>query len=135
MAAFALNNMFVSIDGNDLSDRVKSATLTLDSNQLNSTAMGDAWTESLGGVKSGTLALEFIDDYAAGETDAVLWPLFGGQPVDFVVRPDAGAVSATNPNYSGKVLINAFSAGGSHGDLAMKSLSFPTSGPITRATS
>lgn len=134
MAAFALTNMFVSINGTDLSDRVKSATLTLDSNQLDPTAMGDGWTRALGGVKSGSLSIEFLDDMAAGETDAVLWPLFG-TVVNFITRPDAGAAGATNPNYSGQVLVSQVTVGGSHGELAMKSLTFPTSGEVTRATS
>jgi hypothetical protein len=134
MAAFALLNTFVELNSVDLSDRVKSATLTLDANELDPTAMGDDWKVALGGVKSGSLAIEFLDDYAAGETDATIWAAFG-TVVPFKVRPDAGAVSATNPTYSGSVLVTSISSGGSHGELAMKSLTFPTSGEITRATS
>lgn len=133
MAAFALTNEFVEINDVDLSDRVKSATLTLDSNQLDPTAMGDDWQVALGGVKSGSLSVEFLDDYAAGETDATLFPIFG-TVVTFKVRPDAGTVGATNPQYAGSVLISQITSGGSHGELAMKSLTFPTSGEVTRVT-
>ena len=131
MAAFALTNEFVEINSVDLSDKVKSATLTLDSNQLNPTAMSDSWTVALGGVKAGSLSIEFVDDYAAGETDATLWAAFG-TIVPFKVRPDAGAASATNPQYTGSVLATQINSGGSHGELAMKSVTFPTSGAVTR---
>jgi hypothetical protein len=133
MAAMALLNSFVSINGTDLSDTVKSATLTLDSAQLDPTAMGDTWTKALGGVKSGSLAIEFVDDFAAGELDSVLFPLFG-TVVAFVVRPDAGGATTSNPQYAGSVLITSHTALGSHGELAMKSLTFPTSGAVARTT-
>lgn len=95
--------------------------------------MGDSWVTATGGLKSGTLTIEFLDDFAASEVDATLWPLFG-TVTTFAVRPDAGSVSATNPTYSGSVFIAQHTLGGSVGDLAMKSLTFPTSGTVTRAT-
>lgn len=134
MAVLALLNEFVSINGVDLSDHVRQGTLTMEATALNSEAMGDGWTEVTGGLKSGTLALEFLDDFAASEVDATLWPIFG-TVVSFIVRPDAGAVSATNPNYTGSVFIQQHTIGGSLNEMAMKSLSFPTSGTVTRATS
>lgn len=134
MAVFALLNEYLAINSVALSDHIKGATLTLDSAQLDPTAMGDNWVKVLGGLKSGQLQIEFIDDYAASQTDATLWPLFG-TVVTFEVRPDAGAVSATNPKYTGSVHISQFVVGGSVGELAMKSLTFPTSGAVSRATS
>lgn len=133
MAAFALTNMFVELNSADQSDTIKSATLTLDSAQLDTTTMGDGWTEMIGGVKSGTLSLEFVDDVAASEIDSVLFPLFG-TVVPFKVRPDSAVVGAGNPQYSGSVFIAQTSLGGSHGELAGKSLTFPTSGAVARAT-
>lgn len=134
MSVFALVNQHLTLNSVDFSDHIKGATLTVDVNQLDPTAMGDGWVKALGGLKSGTLALEFMDDYAAGEVDATLWPILG-TVVTFIVRPDAGAVGATNPNYTGSVLITQHTVGGSLGELAMKSLSFPTSGTVARATS
>lgn len=133
MAVFALINQHVTINSVNLSDHVKSATLSVEAEQLDSTAMGDSWRESTGGLKSGSLSIEFHDDYAASNVDATLWPLFG-TVVTFIVRPDAGAVSATNPNYSGSIFIGQHNTGGNLGELAGKSLTFPTSGTVTRAT-
>jgi hypothetical protein len=136
MAAFALINEYIALSGTDKSAFFKSAVLTLDVAALDSTTMGDSWTEQTPGLKSGTLACTLNDDYAATTVDDFLFPLFG-TVVTFEVRPVAtGAVSATNPRYFGSVLINQHMLGGSVGDLAAKSgYSFPTSGAVTRATS
>lgn len=133
MAVFALTNEHLTINSVDLSTRVKSAVLTVDAAQLDATAMGDGWTVMLGGLKSGQLAVTFNDDFAAADVDATLWPILG-TVVPFIVRPVATAVSATNPNYTGSLLIAQHAVGGQVGDLASKQLTFPTSGAVTRAT-
>lgn len=134
MAVFALTDMYVALNGSasNLNDHVKSATLTVDVAQLDSTAMGDSWVEVIGGLKSGSLAIQFNDDAAASNIDSILWPLLG-TVVTFEVRPTSAAVGAGNPKYTGSVLISGAALGGSVGDLASKSLTFPTSGTITRA--
>lgn len=134
MAVFALTNEYVEINSVDLSDHVKAATLTVDAAQLDSTAMGDSWTEMIGGLKSGQLALTLNDDYANSSVDVTLWAALGSV-VTFKVRPVNGiAVSSTNPQYSGSVLVAQHALGGQVGDLASKQVTFPTSGAVTRAT-
>lgn len=133
MATFALLNEYLAINSVDLSDHVRQATLALEATALDSTAMGDTWTEQTGGLKSGTLTIEFLDDFAASEVDVTLWPLFG-TVTTFEVRPDAGAVSATNPKYTGSIFVQQHTVGGTLNEMAMKSLTLPTSGTVTRAT-
>lgn len=136
MAVFALTNMYVALNGatSNINDHVKSAVLTVDVAQLDSTAMGDSWVEVIGGLKSGSLAITFNDDAAASNIDSILWPLLG-TVVTFEVRPTDSAVGAGNPKYTGSVLISQAALGGGVGELASKSLTFPTSGAVTRATS
>lgn len=134
MSTFALLNEHVEINSVDLSDHVRAATLALEASQLDSTAMGDDWSEVTGGLKSGTLTIEFLDDFDASEIDDTLWPLFG-TVTTFLVRPDGAAVSATNPNYTGGLFIAQHSVGGSLNEMAGKSLTLPTSGTVSRATS
>ncbi len=134
MAVMALLNEYFSINAVNFSDHMKGATLTVDVAQLDPTAMGDGWTRALGGLKSGSVQIEWMDDFAVSSLDATLWPLLGTL-VPFEVRPDAGAVSTTNPKYTGSLLVAQHVVGGNLGELAMKSLTFPTSGAITRATS
>ena len=132
MSVYALTGQVVTVNAVDYSDHLKSATLTVDAAQLDTTDFASAgWTEVIGGLKSGTLALEFMDDVAANDVDEELWALLG-TVVTFTVKATNAAISTGNPEYQGSVLITGHSLGGAVGDLAMKSLSFPTSGAITR---
>jgi hypothetical protein len=134
MAVFAQLNGYVAINSVDLSDHVRSFELNMESNSVDTTAMGDTWATEIGGTKSAGLNIEWYNDHAASETDVTLFPLLG-TVVSFEVRSDAGAVSTTNPSYSGSVHVNGHSMGGTHGDAAMITVTYPTSGTVTRATS
>lgn len=133
MAVFALTTTQLTLNSVDLTDHVKSVTLTVDAAQLDSTAMGSEWTEVIGGLKSGTLAVTFNDDYDTSSVDASIWGALG-TVVTFSTRATSAAVGTTNPSYSGSVLISQWIAGGQVGDLASKQVSWPVSGTVTRAT-
>ena len=97
--------------------------------------MGSTHVERTGGLKSGQLSIEFLQDFAASEVDATLFPLLG-TTTSFVVKPTSGAVSATNPSYSGNVLVNQhIPVANAVGELATMSVAFPTSGTISRNVS
>lgn len=133
MATFALVNEYLIFNSVNLSDHVKSATVSAEGDQLDSTTMGDTWREFLMGVKSGTLTIEFLDDFAASSVDATIWAAFNaGTVVAAAVRPVNTTIASTNPEYQFNVLPNQWNMGGSHGELAGKSLSFPLSGSITQ---
>lgn len=132
MAVYALTSQVVTVNSVDYSDHLKSATLTVDAAQLDTTDFASGgWVEMIGGLKSGQLALEFMDDVADNDVDEELWALLG-TVVAFTIKATNGAISASNPEYQGNVLITGHSLGGAVGDLATKSLTFPTSGSITR---
>lgn len=132
MAVFALTAQVCSINSVDYSDHLRAATLTVDAAQLDTTDFASAgWTEVVGGLKSGTLALEFMDDVADNDVDEELWALLG-TVVAFTLKPVSGTTGASNPEYQGNVLVTGYSVGGAVGELATKSLTFPTSGAITR---
>lgn len=133
MAVMALTNEYLALNAVAMSDHVRSATLAMEASALDATAMGDGWVKNVYGLKSGQLQVEFNDDTALAQVDALLWPLFGTN-VAFEVRLDAGAVSTTNPKYTGLVGIAQHNVGGSLNEVARKSLTFPTSGAVTRGT-
>lgn len=133
MAVFAFTDAYFVLNSVNLSDHIKSITATFDGAVLDSTAMGDTWTESTGGVKSGSFSITFNDDIASGSVDATIWPLLG-TTTTFEFRMTSSAVGASNPKWTGSVFVGGTSAGGGHGELAAKSVTWPTSGTITRAT-
>ncbi|MFF1417474.1 hypothetical protein [Streptomyces sp. NPDC058280] len=134
MAKMVLLASFVSLGGNDLSDYARKAELSVeveDKDVTTYTSLG--WKVVLGGLKSGELGLEFLQDVAATKIDAIMWPLLG-TVVPFVVRLDSAVASASNPQYSGSVLINGWNPiEGSVGDEASVSVGYPTSGAVVRA--
>lgn len=134
MAKMVLLAAFVSLGGNDLSDYARKAELSVeveDKDVTTYTSLG--WKQVLGGLKSGELGLEFLQDVAATRIDSIMWPLLG-TVVPFVVRLDSAAASASNPQYSGSILINGWNPiEGSVGDEASVSVGYPTSGAVTRA--
>lgn len=136
MPTMVLTAEYVSIGGNDLSTYAKKAELAVEVEEKDVTTYSSlGWKVVLGGLKSGTLALEFLQDFAATKLDSIMWPLFG-TVVAFEVRPDQAVVGTSNPKWTGSVLIKEWAPiSGSVGDEATVGVSFPTSGAVTRATS
>lgn len=126
----------LEIDSNDLSDRCNKIELTAEVEEQDVTTFTSlGWKEVLGGLASGTLAVAFKNDMVAGQVDEIMWDLLRSV-VPFNVRADQGAVTASNPQYSGNVLINAWNPiMGNVGDVNELDVSYPTSGEIVRATS
>lgn len=136
MAAFSFTDAVLTVNAVTLTTLVRSVTLNVEAEDLETTTMGGGGYRSrIGGLKTGTLEVEFINDFAASQTDATLWPIFG-TVVAFTLKPTSAATSATNPQYSGNVLVTQVGPlDGEVGALAVRSVSWPTSGTVTRATS
>ncbi|WP_431997847.1 phage tail tube protein [Streptomyces fungicidicus] len=126
---------YLSINANDLSEFTKKAEVAIEVEEKDVTNYKSlGWKEVIGGLKSATLACEWLQDYAATKLDAIMWPLLG-TVVPFEVRADQAAVGPSNPAYKGNVLISGWSpVTGAVGDEATVSQDFPTSGAVTRAT-
>lgn len=91
------------------------------------------WKEVVGGLKSGQIAATFKNSYTDATIDDLLWAVFGSV-IAFEVRATQSTVSVNNPKYTGSTLIKALQPiMGSVGDVAEQSVSWPTSGAITRA--
>jgi hypothetical protein len=136
MAKMVLLASYLSLNSNVLSANANKIELSMEVEEKDVTTYGSlGWKEVLGGLKSGTLAIEFKQDFAATQLDSIMWPLLG-QVVPFEVRADQAAAGTSNPKWTGNVLIKAWNPlTGSVGDDATVSVSYSTSGVVTRATS
>lgn len=136
MAVFALTSTYLALAGADLSTHVKQVELTVDAAELDSTDFASAgWEDRIGGLKSATLSFTVNDDEAVSSISSILWGHFNtGTAVTFEVRATSAAVGTSNPKFTGSVLPVGWTAGGSVGDLAEKSLTWPVTGAVTRAT-
>lgn len=134
MGKFVLTSEYVGLNSVDRSSFVTSAELSLESEAKDVTNYGSGgWKEFLGGLKSGELKLKFLQDVAASAIDSVMFPLLG-TVVPFEVRATSAVVGASNPKYTGNILITGWNPiEGSVGDEATVSVSYVTSGAVSRA--
>lgn len=120
----------------DISQYVKSVTLDISASEHQTTTMGAGAHTRVAGLKDGSVAIDFVDDFATGNIDSILWSVFNaGSNVAMTVRTSSAAISASNPEFRFNVCPTAYSLGGEVDSLAEKSVTYPISGPVVRATS
>lgn len=136
MAKLVLRNPHISIGGNDVSDDFMSVAIDAGATAPESTTFGDEWSEFLaGGLKNWTMNGDRYQDFAAGEIDSILWPLLGTS-VAIVFRPTSGALSTSNPQFTGNAILTGLPIiGGSVGDAVVGNITLQGSGALARATS
>jgi len=135
MAKYVVTATTVKIGTTNVSANCASATLELTAADVDVTDFGsNGFTEVIGGLKSGTVTLDFHSDYGVGGINTILNPLLGTVATVTLV-PNGTVISATNPIWTAPVLIHSVSPiAVAVGDLASFSVSFPTSGEVTFAT-
>jgi len=134
MARIVLTNAVVKIGGVDLSDHIASVELSQEVEEVETTAFGDTARTRTGGLANNSLSLDFHQDFASASVDDTLNALVGGT-ASFEVLPAGTAVGATNPRYTGTVLLTEWTpVSGAIGELATASVTWPISGAVTRAT-
>jgi hypothetical protein len=134
MATLVLTDADVVINSVNLSSAVRSVTVNYSAELQDETAMGDDTRIRLGGLKDWSMDMEFNQDFAAANVDATLFPLVG-TTFAVEVKPTSGAVSATNPKYTGTGILESYPPlGNAVGDLATTSITIQSAGTLTRAT-
>ena len=134
MAVFSATDYNVTINGTNFSSFLRQVELTVEAEDLETTAFGSGWRTRTGGLRQGSITLEFMQDFAAGAVDATLWPLFNSNAT-VAIRPTSSAISATNPAFTAVALVTQYSPfASSVGDLATLSVTWPVSCTVTRAT-
>ena len=135
MAKFAATDYSVTVAGQNLSTSLNSVELSLEADDLETTAFGGDWRTKVAGLKSGSVTLNFMQDFGAAAVDATLYPLFGTQAT-VVIKPTSGSVTSTNPSYTFLANVVSYSPfASSVGDIATLSVSWPTAGSVVRGTS
>lgn len=138
MAKFGpFTNAALKINGTVLSARIESVTLTLAKDDIDVTAMGDGGHTHVGGLENDKLSVNFWQDMAANQVDAVCLPILqAGTPVAFSLAANGTVGNATtNPVYTGQVLLTDYAPiGGKVGDGLQAPVNFVVSGTVTEGT-
>jgi len=125
----------ISTDGTtyvDLSDHVQSITVNNGYDELDVSAMGNTGHAFIGGLAAPTISVDFLNDDASASVMQTLNTLVGTVAKFKVIQTTTAAGSATNPIYTGLILVNKLTpVAGKVGDVAVQSLTFTVSGSIT----
>ena len=132
MAVLVLTDADITVNGVVLSDRANSVTLNYEIDSVETTAFGSVGHKFTGGLQNNSCDIEFMQDFAAAEVEATIFPLVG-TTTTVTVRGTSAATSATNPLYtlSGTFLAAHTPVAAAVGELAMTSLSF-TGGTLVK---
>ena len=135
MAVIVLTNAHITINSVVLSTNANSVTLNYEAEAVENTGFGATGRTYQAGLQANTCDIEFMQDFAAANVEATVYPLVG-TTTTVIVRPNGATTSATNPSYT---ISNAYLAAhtpvaGTVGELAMTSLSF-SGGTLAKATS
>lgn len=135
MAQIVLTNAYISVNSVVLSDRANSVTLNYEIDSVESTTFGSGGHTFVGGLQNNSIDIEFMQDFAAANVEATVFPLVG-TTTTVVVKPNGATTSSTNPAYtlSGTFLAAHTPVAAAVGEMAMTSLSF-TGGTLAKATS
>lgn len=136
MAKFVATGTKVTLNSSDISSSCARAELVINAAEVTTTDFGSAgWTEVIGGLKSGSVSLDFHADFGAGAVSTLFKDLVGTIGTVVLIAANGTAASATTPAYTATVLVNSFTPiAGAVGDLSTFSVTFPTTGAVSYAT-
>ena len=136
MAVYVATDHKITVNGTAFSNVLQSVSLDLSSDEIETTAFGSGFRTRIAGLKSGSVTLNFFQDFGAASVDAIISPLFtAGSFATVVIVPTSSAVSATNPSWTAVCLVSQYQPfSASVGDIATLSVTWPTSGTVNRGT-
>lgn len=137
MAKYVVTGNTVTFNGTDISSSVARAELVITSTEVDVTDFASGgWTEVVGGLKSGTVSLDFHSDYGVGGLSTVIGEdKVGTIGTVVIIAGNGTAASGTTPSFTATCLINSVTpVSGAVGDLSTWTVTWPTSGEVTKAT-
>ena len=93
-------NITQGVTSYDVSDQCTAVTLTVGSEELDATTMGDTGRKFVGGLQSVEVTLTLFLSYGSTEVEAMLADVVGKGTTTLVIRPSGTTESSTNPEYT-----------------------------------
>ena len=137
MAKYVVTGNTVSFNGTDISGSVARAELVISSAEVDVTDFASGgWTEVVGGLKSGSVSLDLHADFGVSGLSTLIGEAqVGTLGTVVIVAGNGTAASSTTPAYTAVCLVSSVTpVAGAVGDLSTFSVTWPTSGEITKAT-
>lgn len=143
MARIVLTDANVLFASNDISQYITSISLSTSYDVIDTTGIsttGAARTR-VAGLADNSLTIEFNQDFADNALEELingtsLATSTVGTAVAMQVKPTSGSTSASNPKFTFNALVAEWQPlSASVGELSVASVTWPISGPITKAIS
>ena len=135
MAVQVLTNAYCKHGSTDISDHVRSLTLSYSAESIDDTAMGDTTRSATGGLKAWNADVTFFSDEAANEPSRLLFSGVGATAT-LAIKPVVSATSTANPVYTGTALCTSIEpVAGEVGAMQMLRATFVSAGALSRSTS
>lgn len=141
MAKYIIKDAVITVNSVDLSNRTAQVAIVMDADDVDVSTMGTGVHEHLAGLRNDRFEITFLQDFAASEVDATLFPLVAtatSQPEFTVkVKPQSGSATTTNPEYSSTktILLTYQPLSGAVGARSEATVTFMSNEAISRATS
>lgn len=95
-----LKKPVIIIDGSDLTNRARTVTIDMSDDEVDLSTFGSNFKKTGKGQADASFMFDFLQDYAAGMTDAVLFPIKEeDSSVVVAVKAFNEPVSANNPQF------------------------------------
>lgn len=136
MAKYVLKDAALTLDGDDVSSRVRQIEVSMTADDVDSTTMGEGVHQHLGGLRQDQYGVTFANDPTV--LDPVLYPLLATADAtpEFPVIAAAfsGGASVTNPHYTTQkaILLNYAPISGEIGALSEIQVTIPSNEQIIR---
>lgn len=127
MAKWTADDVYITVNGTDLSDHVDSVDVSEEYALKEAPGMGaNAIQKIVSRAKMSSITVEFINDYAASKVWATLKPLVGSNTAFTVIaRPTSGTASATNPQATFMAVLPKWSPiAGQYGEIGKTPVTF-----------
>ena len=137
MAKYVVTGNTVSFNGTDISASVARCELVISSSEIDTTDFASGgWTEVVGGLKSGSVSLDLHADFGVSGLSTLIGEAqVGTLGTVTIIAGNGTAASSTTPEYTAVCLVSSVTpVAGAVGDLSTFSVTWPTSGEITKAT-
>lgn len=128
MAKVVLLDCYIVVNSVNFSDHVSSVEIDFSKDEVETTNFSGQGRERIQGLSDDKFVINFQQDFAASQVNSVISPLYhNGTEFVVEVRPTSGAVSATNPKYTGTCILFEYQPlSGKVGDLSETEVTFPT---------
>lgn len=138
MAKYVVTGNTVKFNGEDISAAVARAELVISAAEIDVTDFASGgYTELVGGLKSGSVSLDFHQDFGAGGVASFInESVVGTLGTVVIIAGNGTAASSATPAFTAVCLVSSVTpVAGAVGDLSTYSVTWSTSGEITKAVS